>query len=291
MNTQRVGALVVGLLVVGTFPACFTTVDPFTPTDAGQVTPRLKPNVMLLVDNSGSMTEPITGGGTRIDALKAAVSTVLTGDGSAARFGLAVFPENAAATQSIRVELPAASTTDDSATLQTNANAVNEAIQLLTPSGGTPTASSLAFVGAVPGLNAADARADFVVLITDGQPNLNSANPNAICDCGTTCEQARKDACACTQGSCDSPGLCAVGCLDADATIGSINSLRANRHITTYVVGFADDLTSDDAKALMNSMAAAGGSSTAYSAANGAELTQALLDIMGRIAASADGGM
>ncbi len=221
----------------------------------------LKPNIMLLVDNSGSMTEPVASGGTRIDNLKSAMADFLGEAGTLARFGLTVFPENGVGSQTVRVALPAPTSTDDGtdATLSTQANAVNDAIQLLTPAGGTPTAASLAFVGEEPGLNnTTDNRADFVLLLTDGLPNLNNANPNAICDCGTTCDQARKDACACTQGSCDSPGLCAVGCLDRDATVDTITGLYGNKSIGTIVIGFGDDLTTGDAADVLNAMARAG---------------------------------
>ena len=146
----------------------------------------LKPNIMLLVDNSGSMIEPVASGGTRIDNLKTAMASFLNEAGTLARFGLTVFPENGVASQTVRVALPSPTSTDDGtdATLAAQGDAVNAAIQQLTPAGGTPTAGSLAFVGEEPGLNNAnDNRADFILLLTDGLPNLNDNNPSKICDC------------------------------------------------------------------------------------------------------------
>jgi len=311
------------LPLLGLFLSCqtydFERVSPLAVSQESQthtiVAKALKPNVMLLVDNSGSMTENVASGGTRISNLKSAMADFLGEAGALARFGLTVFPENSGPSQTVRVSLPNPTASDDGndASLNAQADAVNTAIQALTPAGGTPTAASVAFVGEEPGLNnTTDNRADFVLLLTDGLPNLNTANPNAICDCGTTCDQARKDTCACTQGSCDSPGLCSIGCLDRDATVDTITSLYGNKSIGTIVIGFGDDLTSGDAADVLNSMARAGqqprkcldnmgnvnaglcgGAQTCdsnnicsqafYQAANGEELKQALLNIIEKI--------
>lgn len=292
MNRRHVGA---GLLVVCTFLGCFTVVEPLKETpDAATPVPRLKPNLMLLIDNSGSMTDTL-GNTTRIDALKAAAAHVLTVTGASVRYGVAVFPENQGATQSIRVALPAASTTDDDAVLEAKALEVNGAIQQLTPMGGTPTAASVSFVGSDASLRADDQRDDFIVLITDGVPNLNAANPNALCGCAPSgCSQAQIDACACTQAAstCLQPAgnLCALACLDRDATVAAIEDLRSSGQVTTFVVNYGEDVSSGPQKGVMNSMAAAGGTGTSYQATSQAELQQVLLDIVGRIAATADAG-
>lgn len=226
----------------------------------------LKPNIMLLVDNSGSMTDPVASGGDRIGNLKSAMADFLTEAGTLARFGLTVFPENSVASQTVRVALPSPTATDDGtdATLAAQASAVNAAIQQLTPAGGTPTAGSLAFVGDEPGLNnASDNRSDFILLLTDGLPNLNDNNPNSLCACAAGgCSQAQTDACACTQApnSClqTSGNLCSLGCLDKDATVGTISSLYGNKTIQTIVIGFGDDLTTGNAGDVLNAMARAG---------------------------------
>lgn len=293
MNRQQV---VAALLVVSVVSGCFTTVDPLVTTpEAAKAGPRLKPNLMLLIDNSGSMWDPVPSGDSRSDALKAALQHVLTVEGASARYGLAVFPENGAATQSIRVDLPAASTSDDNAVLEAKALEVNDAIQVLVPSGGTPTAGSVSFVGATPGLNAADQRADYIVVITDGVPNLNAQNPNALCDCGSSgaCSQERIDACSCTQNpaSClqTAGNLCSLGCLDEAQTLTAMQSLLG-ANVTTFVVSYGDDLAGAKEKAVMNSMASSGGSGTAYSVSGQADLEAALLDIIARVTPDADGG-
>ena len=120
MNRQHAGARVAGLVVVSTFLGCFTIVEPLKGTpDRAMAGPALKPNLMLLIDNSGSMQSPL-GSTTRIDALKAAVQAVLTLEAPSARYGLAVFPENGVETQRLRLELPAAATTDDDAVLRSH---------------------------------------------------------------------------------------------------------------------------------------------------------------------------
>ncbi len=246
----------------------------------------LKPNIMLLVDNSGSMTDPVATGGTRISNLKSAMGGFFTDAPDVARFGLTVFPENSGPSQTVRVALPPGSNVDDGAVLEANADEVSAAIQALVPNGGTPTNASLAFVGGEPGLNADDGRRDFVLLLTDGVPNLNPANPNAICDCGTTCSQARQNACACTQGSCDSPGLCSAGCLDRDATVDTIAALHSQKNIDTIVIGFGADLGTGVATDTLNAMAIAGAqpctscATSFYQAGDAAELQQVLSHII-----------
>lgn len=222
----------------------------------------LKPNVMLLVDTSASMGQ-LTDPNSRISQLKDAMNTVLTGrSATLARFGLAVFPEAAGPTRTIKVAIPPATSSDvgTDGALQANAAAVNAAIQALPqPQDGTPTSASLAFVGEEPALNAADGRLDVILLLTDGLPNGNPANPLNLCDCyGTGCSQSRVDACTCAALSCDNASLCSTGCLDADGTIATISALHAQKKLDTIVVGFGDDLTTGVAPQILDQMARAG---------------------------------
>lgn len=223
----------------------------------------LKPNVMLLVDTSGSMGE-LTDPNSRISQLKLAMNTFFSGDSATlARYGLAVFPEAAGPTRTIKVAIPPATSTDvgTDGALQANADAVNAAIQALPqPQDGTPTSASLAFLGEDPVLNAADDRSDFILLLTDGLPNGNDANPVNLCDCYATnsCAQARIDACMCAAGNCANSSYCAAGCLDADGTVATISGLHAQKQIDTIVVGFGDDLTTGVAPQVLDRMARAG---------------------------------
>lgn len=292
---------------------------------------RLKPNVMLLVDNSGSMLLPIdpsrpscTVAGrlcgdattpcpgscpTRISDLKSAMNTFLTQSGTIARLGVTKYPiesNQCGRSTNINVQFPPPSATDDNAALSANAQQVNTFIQGLAPLGGTPTGASLEFVGTYGGLNdASDFRDDFVLLLTDGLPNCNEANPNSLCSCNNNCSAAQRNSCSCTTAACSgtNPGsdLCARGCLDQDGSVQNVRALK-QKGIRTIVVGFGADLVSGPGPVVLNAMAREGGfarecpngtnaecgsadtcnvatklcSSAFFSAANGTELAAAL---------------
>jgi hypothetical protein len=272
----------------------------------------LKPNLMLLVDQSKSMSDPIvpncTGPNcaTRISELKSAMATFTSTAGTVARLGLSLFPAAAnvcAAPIGTRVAFPLPSVGDvgTDAVLQAKADEINQAIAAIVPLGGTPTAASLQFLGnSVPGLSdSADQRANFVLLLTDGLPNCNNVNPNNVC-----ASQANASVCACTQAAGCSGSICATGCLDSDGTVAQIQALQA-KNIKTIVVGFGSDFAGGGL-ATLNAMAEAGGFSRScpklmnsecgsgdtcdvatklckqkfYQAANGAELTAALKAIV-----------
>ena len=258
-----------------------------------------KPNLMLLVDTSGSMTDPTnpdltdssgvkvckSGGATcgvsfpcdtarcptRWTELQGAMNDFLTGSATAARIGLSTYPDlgpdkkaSCGATTGVSVPLPAEDM-DDTDTLLANANKVRERILAIknstssptteqTPQGGTPTSQSLQFVGSLPALQTAN-RSDFVLLLTDGLPNCNSAfadpYPSANCYCtlgtgGGDCSAAKQ-----------------IGCLDTNASVAAVTALRG-KEIKTIVIGFGTDFTSGSESgkrgtATLNGMAEAGG--------------------------------
>ncbi|MFO0597730.1 MAG: adventurous gliding motility lipoprotein CglB [Myxococcaceae bacterium] len=243
---------------------------------------RLKPNVMLLVDNSGSMllpTNPSASGcpagcgssssnlcpgtcPTRVSELKSAMGTFLQSSGTIARLGVTVFPTDSLCkpASNIDVPLPAPATTDDGTdpTLTATAASVNTRIQALSPTGGTPTGLSLEFLGTVGSLtDNNDFRDDFVLLLTDGLPNCNDSNANALCGCGATCTAMQTSSCACTTSTCTG-ALCAKGCLDQDATVQKVRDLRL-KGIRTIVVGFGADTASGSGPLVLNAMAKEGG--------------------------------
>lgn len=266
-----------------------------TPLAVGQTTDktivaskRLKPNVMLLVDNSGSMllpTNPAASGcpagcgnsasnpcpgtcPTRVSEMKSAMATFLQTSGSIARLGVTIYPTDnvCKAASNIDVAFPAPTVTDDGtdAALNGNASQVNTRIQMLGPTGGTPTGPSLEFLGTYGGLtDNNDFRDDFVLLLTDGLPNCNDNNPNQLCSCGASCSMAQTAACSCTTSTCGST-LCAKGCLDfvaGDENAGAVGAVKALRQkgIRTIVVGFGADLVGGPGPIVLNAMARAGG--------------------------------
>lgn len=257
--------------------------EPVQPLAVGQTTQHsrviakaLKPNVMILVDMSGSMAEPATAGGstTRIADVRSAMHSFLTTSADVARFGLATFPAmstggQCAGTSSLRVDLPAATSTDDAAATaanEANSQLIDSKIQAFKETGtassdpdvvggGTPTGASLAFVGGLSQLNRNDDRADFVLVLTDGVPNCNATNENT-CDDAAACRCTVTGGCA--RGAGGAAGTCFIGCLDRAGVVGQVQALRG-KDIKTIVVGFGADTASGDGPEVLNAMAEAGG--------------------------------
>ncbi|MFP2924286.1 adventurous gliding motility lipoprotein CglB [Pyxidicoccus sp. 3LG] len=250
---------------------------------------KLKPNIMMLVDVSGSMTDPVDTTDpdcqvledgefvlcgrttpcnpavcpTRWTELQAAVPRFLADSGPHVRFGLTTYPETRGETGlqafcrpptefSVKKALPEA---EDDASLLTHANEIDGILQAIPnsgtgqPAGGTPTSASLRFVGALEAMQSAD-RDDFVVLLTDGIPNCNFQNPNT---------GANEAQCRCTLG----PGQCVqgalqAGCTDMDTSVTAVRELR-ERDITTIVIGFGNETVAGNGPAVLDGMARAGG--------------------------------
>ncbi|WNG38118.1 adventurous gliding motility lipoprotein CglB [Archangium violaceum] len=331
-------------LVVGTFGGVLATgcqtydfepVDPLAisqTTETRRIEARAsKPNLMLLVDKSGSMTEPVNpsdpdclvGGRvcgdtsrpcntavcpTRWSELQGAMQDFLGSSGTLARFGLATYPADAScgSTSSISVALPAEGA-EDEASLGAKAEEVKTELFKIknssstgepTPRGGTPTSASLKFMGGLNEMQTKE-RADFVLLLTDGLPNCNSAFPTPYPDPG----------CFCTLLDCSAGKQ--IGCLDNNESVAAVRELRG-KEIQTIVIGFGADFdsSSDSGKrgaATLNAMAEAGGferkcskdsdcgsgdtcdmskslcNRQFFQAANRADLVSALRDISGKI--------
>ena len=247
-------------------------------TDARKIVGRqFKPNLMFLIDKSGSMNFPANdsvapctpgcgqscpaGCKTRLIELKSAMETFLSTSGSVAWMGMAVFPSATTATDGCGATGPAdilvplaPNQADDEGALNATAGAVNYQIQNLNVGGGTPTGDSLKFLGNYAPLADPDPKApreDFVVLLTDGLPNCNSNNPN-------TCSSA---SCRCTlqpATACMAASLCTQGCLDRDNSAAQVTALRA-KNIRTIVVGFGADTANGDGPDTLNAMAENGG--------------------------------
>jgi hypothetical protein len=234
----------------------------------------LRPNLMLLVDTSGSMTDPVDTSlpACRVNGnlcgydfecpascpsrwrdLKGALNSFLTDNSGIARMGLTTYPwsdnnpqteDTCLGSQALRLGLPAQET---DTTLRAHALQINQIVQGIPnfgnggPSGGTPTASSLTYLGSLPELQSAD-REDFILLLTDGLPNCNSRLD------GRTCRCTLPEGCA-TQP---------VACLDLNASVAAVQALR-NKGIRTIVIGFGADTALGDGPDALNGMAEAGG--------------------------------
>jgi hypothetical protein len=128
---------------------------------------RVQPNVMLVVDRSGSMGDPVSNGAATskwVD-LKNAVSSLVTNYDAQMRLGTSIFSSDGnCAAANIDVPVAAAA----GANVMTKLNAQG-------PTGQTPTAAALDTVINKGLLNDAT-RANYVVLATDGIPNCNDTD-------------------------------------------------------------------------------------------------------------------
>jgi hypothetical protein len=249
-----------------------------------------KPDMMILLDKSGSMAAPIDPGNpncpasscpgpscpancpTRISELRNAMNTFLSGNGNVARMGLTSYPTNATCGQPDAMGNPPApclvqedlsQSNDVDSELQQKATAINQKIQGIgitgtSPAGsptevggGTPTGPSLTFLGDYAALQDPN-RADFILLLTDGLPNCNPGNSNNCLNAG---------ACRCTTTNCGtdtSAPFCTLGCLDQSGSVQAVADLRS-KDIRTIVVGFGADTGAGDGPLVLNAMAEAGG--------------------------------
>ncbi|MFN0061452.1 MAG: adventurous gliding motility lipoprotein CglB [Myxococcaceae bacterium] len=217
-----------------------------------------KPNVMLVVDRSGSMSSIIPCGTgscpTRLQAVKNAMGVFLPANPTLGRFGLVRYGMGGAdecrapAVGDINVGIPQVDDADTSA-LTAAATQSNAAIQALNADGSTPTGPTLNMLRDYAALRD-PGRENFVLLLTDGLPNCNASNPN-------TC--SNPTACQCTRATCSvAAGTCATGCLDQSGAAAAAAGLR-DVGIKTVVVGFGADLNSGTAFNVLNAVAIAGG--------------------------------
>lgn len=210
-----------------------------------------KPNLMLVIDKSQSMSFPIAESGvgpSRWDELKDAFSQYLTNSGTIARMGLMTFPSDFACGGG-QVVIPLWEQNDNPSDLQNHANLINTTLANTTPGGVTPTLKSLeAFLTYAPLQTGGD---NIIVLATDGLPNCNPDNPNsydvdpAACDCNFA------------------PSMCGganarLGCLDRSGTVGVVRKLKAIG-IKTAVVGIGADTLNGVGPQVMNAIASEGG--------------------------------
>lgn len=266
-------------------PVVPLTIEQYT-TEVEVVARSLKPNLMLLVDKSGSMdlpadrTDPdctvdagvfcgepsapdcVTSGpnacATRWSELQGAMGEFLTNNGTVARMGLAVYPTNlrcGITGEEAQIRTPLNQSEDsDTAGLEATAADINGVLQGITTGGagpngtggGTPTGLSVEILSTLPELNASDEREDYLLVLTDGLPNCNPDHPTPFPNCFCT-------------GNCDPAfGTEATGCLDDVATVAAVASAR-EAGIKTIVVGFGDETAGEAGEGVLNAMAEAGG--------------------------------
>ena len=285
-------AFAIGIIGGALVSACQTyDFEPVEPLALAQTTvgdvikaKALKPNLMLLLDTSGSMTLPADASDpdckvagttapndlcgqttnppcdvskcpTRWSELRIAMSSFLNSSGSIARVGLTTYPASlgtsatqCAASTAVRIPIPQVDDADTNL-LQTTANQIAKEIldKPINGQGGPAGGTPTSeSLKFVSNLTELHGtdRDDFVLLLTDGLPNCNANNPTG----GT-------DACRCTQTTCSGP----LGCLDKDASVAAVTELRTQKQIRTIVIGFGAETAAGAGPETLNAMAEAGG--------------------------------
>jgi hypothetical protein len=269
----------------------------------------LRPNLMLTVDRSGSMVEPVDqvcsdtqatcctfGGGflgfpydpgSPNDCKWKDLLTVLTDPTTGIlpryqatiRFGLAMFPGDAA--QQGGNPCTVGSIFEDP--VEYNGSYITNDLQTASPGGGTPTADTLNQLAQDPALND-PLHTPYVLIVTDGAPNCNTANASQCLACVADHSQ-----CTGPQNSdgtspfCNSdtepPWNCernGTDCLDGNGMLAAIKTLRS-KGVVTIVLGLGSDTVDPNAYAILNAAAIAGGdprqgSPSFYQASTAADL-------------------
>jgi len=136
----------------------------------------VKPNVYLVVDRSGSMSDEFGGSqsGTKWDAAQTALTNLLVTSTGKAHWGLSLFPPNPSQNTCGKAVVDVALAAGTEQAILTKVNSLTNSA-LANPRGSTPTADALKTVRDSANLSALD-RSNYVVLVTDGLPSCNSAS-------------------------------------------------------------------------------------------------------------------
>lgn len=255
--------------------------------------PATAPHVMVLLDASGSMALPLdptdpacpaecgnpgqpcpAACPTRQSEARDALNALFDAAPDV-RLGLTLFPSDptCGAPRVTDVDVPAPGQPTDFQALRQRVNA-------FVPRGGTPTGAALDFVGQLPSMQpSADGSPGVVVVVTDGVPNCNDANPANACgasssQCDLRSTSCSPNACVCTTSTCGG-ALCAIGCLDDAHTQTVIGELQA-KGVQTVVVGFGPETDGPQATAVLQALARSSGPRDAFRARNRQELSESL---------------
>jgi hypothetical protein len=208
---------------------------------------QIAPNLMLVIDKSGSMRDPTSSGSGRTkiqDAIDALNMLLNEGDGSI-RFGWIQFPADAECAPGT-VSVPIG----DNSVPQ-----IRTMVNALAAEGGTPTGESLQAANADQAMHD-ELRGNFVLLMTDGMPTCPFGNGREV-----------------------TPEDCALA-------LQGVEDLYANA-IETFVIGLGEDLNASNPELLNQMAEAGGrprpGAIKYYQANSLAELQLVLQDISGTI--------
>ncbi len=236
---------------------------------------RAQPDVMFLVDRSGSMEQPLGGGelGTpKWDVMWGALSGLVTSLDGTAQVGVKFFPDVAPAsnfrdpTTACRVAMK-----PDVEPARAASSAVLDAFSVTVPGGGTPTAAAVDAVVSFFRESPRKGRARYIVLATDGAPTCN--------------EKLDPKTCVCTSDKASSPGCTMDGydCLDDHRAVSAVRRAITDAKIPVYVLGLGNPAKPEFVSTL-EAMAVAGGRARPqkpayYEAKSSQELFGSLVEI------------
>ena len=232
---------------------------------------KFKPNVMVLVDKSGSMDQPVntslpgctTSNGlcgtgdnakitpcnttvcpTRWSQLNLALDSFLQTQAQTVRFGLSFFPEpvsgvdqpNCVPTSAARVDLPADPQDDSPATLSALSDSARVALASVksqNPPGPLGTG------GATPTGPSLQFFSTYTPLLDPLRLDLIVLLTDGLPNCNDSIPTA---SCVCTAAadSCPPASTTSLNCLDKDRTVDAVRDL-ASRGVHVVVIGFGDD--------------------------------------------------
>ncbi len=199
-----------------------------------------KPEIILVIDRSGSMSSQTRDLIPKIDALKNATRRVIPAFEGAGDLGLVMFPSTdddaCGGPAEMQVALGADTTT------------VTQAIQRTRVFGMTPTYSAIKLAGDTLRARAArdPNRRRFIVVATDGGANCNATIPHNECRCSAG------------PPTCDRPGGI-ISCLDDRRIEQEVRQLRAEG-IDTVVIGLSTGNGDELYREFLRTLAIAGGS-------------------------------
>ena len=222
--------------------------------------------VYLVLDRSGSMNDKAPSATlTKWKELHGAADFVLQKYESSIYFGLLMYPsDNMCKTPGPQVKVDL-----------NNRAAVLSFLSKATPAGGTPTAAALNNAASSLASLGNKSAKKYLVLATDGGPNCNyllSSSPKCSCTYATS-----PDYCCTSHPS----AKCNVGhtCLDDANSLSVIKAIRANKGITTFVIGLegtAEYVTLLEAMAIAGGAPQTGGTTSYYKASSKTDLQNAL---------------
>jgi hypothetical protein len=245
-------------------------------------------NMLLVIDKSGSMTDPLSADDSKWTAMKSALGSALENVKSEMNFGLVLYP------YSPFHVIPEVNCDDTCCDVELGSAAVNVPITPGTisapeiarqlddtaPGGGTPTAAALdsALDYFVNGDGASLPGNNYVLLATDGGPNCNGDLSCEADTCTTNLD-----------GSCPSGNCCKYEntrnqCLDDGSVLAKLEALTA-AGVSTFVVGLPGTQQYAD---YLNQFAIAGGvpstsGDTSYYAVSEAQGVDGLLSVFDEI--------